>query len=194
MIIQIGFNKTGTSSLARYFKINGYKVIGNASVASRIHNNIIEKRLPFNGLDFDLAQDLENHKLGIYSYNYFREFHESYPQAKFILTTRSCEKWIASRLKHNGGRYVRRAMRNHSIANLSKLIDIWRKDFYSYHYSVTSYFEDKDCLFVHPLEALNVSKLVDFLGSSYSFKSTEYPTVLTGRSKTPISYDLSIPD
>ncbi len=194
MIIQLGFNKTGTSSLARYFKDSGYKVIGNASVASQIHSNIQEKNLPFMGLEFDLAQDLEDHKHGIYSYNYYREFHEAYPHAKFILTTRSCEKWIASRLKHNGGRYVRRAMRNYSIDNLKQLVDIWRKDFYIYHYNVTSYFEGKDCFFVHPLEALNIPNLIDFLGPGYTFKSTAYPTVLTGRSKAPISYDLSIKD
>jgi hypothetical protein len=53
-VIQIGFNKTGTTSLARFFKKNGYAVVG-GEVAIRVQKNIDKQRKPFKGIDFDLA-------------------------------------------------------------------------------------------------------------------------------------------
>ena len=61
-IIQIGFNKTGTSSLATFFKINGYKVIG-PLMAKTVDDNLKNGKKAFDGLTFDLSQDLENHSI-----------------------------------------------------------------------------------------------------------------------------------
>jgi|694.fasta_scaffold112905_6 hypothetical protein len=192
-VIQIGFNKTGTTSLARFFKKNGYAVVG-GEVAIRVQKNIDKQRKPFKGIDFDLAQDLENHRLGIYVYEQFELIHRHYPDAKFVLTTRSCEKWIKSRLSHNGGRYVRRALRRLELCDIKTLCDYWRHDFYTYHSKVINHFSGSGNLYIHALECLDISGLVDFLGPSFTFHDCSYPHSNQKRNKVPVSYSLEIED
>ena len=71
-VIQIGFNKTGTSSLGKFFAKNGYKTIGSRK-ADQIWANLQASRPAFDGLHFDLAQDFENHAKGIYISHYFKD-------------------------------------------------------------------------------------------------------------------------
>ena len=49
-VFQIGFNKTGTTSLARFFKNNGYNVAG-GEIAIKAHKNIQKQIDPFFKLD-----------------------------------------------------------------------------------------------------------------------------------------------
>ena len=192
-VFQIGFNKTGTTSLARFFKNNGYNVAG-GEIAIKAYKNIQKQRDPFFKVDFDLAQDIENHKLGIYIYEYFELIHNYYPDGKFILTTRSCEKWINSRLSHSGGRYVRRALRRLGLCDVDKLCDYWRRDYYHYHAKVIDYFSGCSNFYIHSLECIDVDQLVDFLGPKFNFEQRIYPHSNAKRVKMPISYDLSIKD
>lgn len=178
-VIQIGFNKTGTSSLGKFFAQNGYKTIGSRK-ADQIWCNLQESKPAFDGLTFDLAQDLENHSKGIYISNYFKDIYESYPDYLYILTTRSCEKWIKSRLRHHGGRYVRRAMKHTGIHDLERLCNYWRTEFYKYHLDVTQFFGNKQNFYVHSLETIDVAGLVKFLGNDFDFKNLTYPKVVTG--------------
>ena len=193
-VIQIGFNKTGTSSLAKFFKINGFNVLGHARCARKIIDNINNQQKPFHGLDFDLAQDLEDHKNNLYIQDYYQQIHQAHPDTKFVLTTRSCEKWIASRLQHNAGRYARRAMRNHGLTELNALIHRWREDFYQYHLDVTRYFKGSTNFYVLPLENIDTNGLIDFLGPAFKFSNTTYPKVQIKKIKGEPSYDLSIKD
>ena len=192
-VFQIGFNKTGTTSLARFFKTNGYKVAG-GEIAIKAHKNIQKQRDPFHKLEFDLAQDVENHKLGIYIYEHFELIHNHHPNAKFILTTRSCEKWIKSRLSHNGGRYVRRALRRLGLRDIAALCDVWRRDYYHYHTRVLNHFAGNPNFYIHSLECLNVEQLLDFLGPDFNFQQRIYPHSNSRKTKIPVSYDLSIED
>ena len=193
-VIQIGFNKTGTSSLAKFFKNNGFNVVGHSRYANKISENIHQGQPPFQGLDFDLAQDLEDHRNNLYIQDYYKEIDQSHPETKFILTTRSCEKWIESRLNHNAGRYARRAMRNHGITELNELIHRWREQFYQYHLDVTRYFKDSNNFYVLPLEKVDAQGLIDFLGNDFKFSQTNYPKVQIKKIKGVPQYDLSIPD
>ena len=189
-VIQIGFNKTGTSSLGKFFVKNKYRIIGSKS-ASHVWSNIQASRPAFEGLDFDLAQDLENHASGIYISNYFKQLHEAYPDDYYILTTRSCEKWIQSRLRHHGGQYVRRAMKHTGIEDLERLCDHWRAEFYQFHLDVTRFFEGKANFYVHSLEAMNVPALVQFLSKDFEFADLDYPRVITGGNAKP-NYSVSL--
>ena len=132
-VIQIGFNKTGTSSLGKLFKKNNYTV-GSVKFAKIIQLNIINKVAPYKGLEhIDLFQDVENHKKGIYIYENFECLYNNYPKAYFILTTRSCESWIKSRMRHKRGNYARIALKNKNLNSLEELRDAWRNEFYDYH-------------------------------------------------------------
>ena len=192
-VFQIGFNKTGTSSLARFFRKNGFKVAG-SEIVLPVHSNIQEQRDPFHDISFDLAQDLEDHKLGIYIYEYFEMINDYYPNGKFILTTRGCETWISSRLSHNGGRYVRRALRRLDLHDVDVLCDFWRREFYHYHAKVLEHFSGKSNFYIHSLETINVEKLLDFLEPDFIFKDRTYPHRNSKNIKKPISYNLSADD
>ena len=178
-VVQIGFNKTGTSSLGKFFAQNGYEIIGSRK-ADQVWSNLQASKPAFDGLNFDLAQDLENHSKTIYIINYFKNIYEAYPDYLYILTTRSCEKWIKSRLRHHGGRYVRRAMKHTGIDDLDQLCNHWRAEFYQYHLEVTHFFEHKRNFYVHSLETIDVPSLVMFLGNDFEFTNLIYPQVFTG--------------
>lgn len=94
-VFGIGFHKTGTTSLKRALRQLGYSVTGpdhvyDAKIAEKLHD--ITRKL---SRKFDAFQD--NPWPLVY-----REMDELYPDAKFILTFRSTEKWIASVTKHFG--------------------------------------------------------------------------------------------
>ncbi len=91
-------------------------------MAKTVDDNLKNGKKAFDGLTFDLSQDLENHSSGIYIWKEYKLLHNQYPNEKFILTTRSCEKWVNSRLKHRGGRYARIFMRRHNLKGLEALI------------------------------------------------------------------------
>ena len=193
-VLQIGFNKTGTSSLAKFFKINGFNVIGHSRSANKIIANIQNNQAPFHNLDFDLAQDLEDHKNNLYIQNYYQEIYNAHPDTKFILTTRSCEKWIDSRLNHNAGRYARRAMRNLDMTNLKDLVHHWREEFYQYHLDVTRYFKDSKNFYILALEKIDANDLIGFLGKEFHFSNANYPKLQIKKIKGPPHYDLSVED
>jgi len=188
-IIQIGFNKTGTSSLATFFKINGYKVIG-PLMAKTVDDNLKNGKKAFDGLTFDLSQDLENHSSGIYIWKEYKLLHNQYPNEKFILTTRSCEKWVNSRLKHRGGRYARIFMRRHNINGLDELIYEWKKEFYNYHGEVLNFFEGKSNFYINDLDNINTTSLIEFIGPAYEFEKKDYPIKNSNKSKKEPEFDL----
>ena len=184
-VIQIGFNKTGTSSLGKLFKKNNYTV-GSVKFAKIIQLNIINKVPPYKGLEhIDLFQDVENHKKGIYIYENFECLYNNYPESYFILTTRSCESWIKSRMRHKRGNYARIALKNKNLNSLEELRDAWRNEFYDYHLRVNSFFQNKSNFFTLSLENINFKALKDFLKEDYVFSQNSYPKVLTGMSKPP---------
>lgn len=192
-VVQIGFNKTGTTSLGRFFKQNGY-VVRSIGMVEKIKRNLQSGRHAFAGLPhFDLAQDLEDHGRGTYIYQHYEEIFHQYPGYYYILTTRSCEKWIASRLRHHGGRYVRRAMRHTGIFDLDKLCNYWREEFYDYHLRVTRFFCGRPNFYVHSLECINTESLARFLEKDFYFHNLEYPKIVTG-GKQEADYSLDNPD
>lgn len=189
-VIQLGFNKTGTSSLGKLFRSNNY-CVGSVKLANQIKQNIDRKIAPYSNLEHvDLFQDVENHKKGIYIYEHFEVIFENYPEAYYILTTRSCESWIKSRMLHKRGNYARIALEHKGISDLSELRDIWRKEFYAYHLKVSAFFSNRKNFFTLSLENINYNALQNFLKRDYTFKQRAYPRVLTGKADPPRSFNL----
>jgi len=184
-VIQLGFNKTGTSSLGKLFRSNNYSV-GSVKLANQIKQNIDRQIAPYTNLEnIDLFQDVENHKRGIYIYEHFEVIFKNYPEAYYILTTRSCESWIKSRMLHKQGNYARIALEHKGISCLSKLRDAWRLEFYEYHLKVNAFFKNKTNFFTLSLENINYKSLQNFLRKDYEFKQKAYPKVLTGKAAPP---------
>lgn len=99
----IGFHKTGTSSMGKAFQILGYRVCGNIKkgrdferVNMPTREYILSKAkelIP----RYDCFQDTP-------WFMFYRELYEMYPDAYFVLTVRSDEKWMKSVLGHFSGR------------------------------------------------------------------------------------------
>lgn len=93
----IGFQKTGTTSIGSALEILGYRVIGPVGV-DHPEISTIAKELAFEQIDkFDAFQDNPYPIL-------YKELDQSFPNSKFILTTRSRESWIKSVVNYFGGR------------------------------------------------------------------------------------------
>lgn len=96
-VFGIGFHKTGTTSLGQALGLLGYRVCGDVATADPL---IGERAIGFARQlteQFDAFQD--NPWPIIY-----RELDGWYPDAKFVLTLRDTEAWLASILKFFGER------------------------------------------------------------------------------------------
>ena len=140
--------------------------------------------------DVDLFQDMENHQKGIYIYNHFELIYSYCPQDYYVLTTRSCESWIRSRLLHNQGKYAKIALRHKSLNNLEELVHQWRVEFYDYHSKVINFFKGNQKFYVLPLEVYNFNAFKTFLARDFTFTNSSYPHVKTGRNETPAQNQL----
>ncbi len=94
-IFCVGFHKTGTTSLAAALTCLGYRVTGPNWIANpniRVEAlNLALSLVP----QYDAFQDNPWPIL-------FRELHQEFPHAKFILTTRPPDEWIRSVVQHFG--------------------------------------------------------------------------------------------
>jgi Sulfotransferase domain len=87
----IGFNKTGTTTLHRYFELAGL----NSS-----HDATYQKQTRTLGQD-ELRSYLDSHDAFTDGERAdYARLAELYPEAKFILNTRELKKWLESRIKH----------------------------------------------------------------------------------------------
>lgn len=96
-IFGIGFQKTGTKSLATALNFLGYRATGpNFAMGPDIRHKVHE--LAFGLVDrYDAFQDNPWPVL-------YRELDARFPESKFILTLRPTEKWIKSVVGHFGSK------------------------------------------------------------------------------------------
>jgi hypothetical protein len=99
MIFNIGFNKSGTTSLTEAMEILGYKSIhhrhGSDERVRKFINRNIEsgKRLLEGFEEYEFFSDFGGQK-------FFKELDKQYPNSKFILTCRDMDDWLDSRMRH----------------------------------------------------------------------------------------------
>ena len=98
-IFCIGRNKTGTTSLATFFKANGYKV-GNQEQAEQLIGDWVKRdftRIIEYCKTAEVFQDIPFSLPDTY-----KALDAAYPNSKFILTVRSsAEEWYHSRITHH---------------------------------------------------------------------------------------------
>jgi hypothetical protein len=69
----------------------------------------------------------------------FREILRDYPDTILILNFRDREEWIASRLKHGHGEFMRREMNARGLENQDDLVAQWRSEWDSHLASVRGF-------------------------------------------------------
>jgi len=182
-IFQIGFNKCGTLSIHDFLVENGIRSVHylKGELANKIFDNHKNGIDLLSGLDeFDAFSDMESLTSDKFQYvanDLFKELHQAYPNAIFILNTRNVESWIHSRLKHGGGTYLDRYR---CILDKPKagIIDFWRSQYEAHVDNVKGYFmQHPDAHFIHlALDKCEPDELGLFLsGAGIKLKTLTLP-------------------
>jgi len=156
-IYQIGFNKTATGSLSRFFTANNMKSVhyDGGKLSRTIQDNHAHNRPLLTGYeDVQCFSDIEHIGFGgemVYTAeDLFREFYEQDPEAVYILNIRPVDDWVASRTKHGQGGYMLRAGYFHKT-DAQGVQDVWRREYHEHIAAVKDFFKDKDNLIVFDL-------------------------------------------
>jgi hypothetical protein len=144
-VFQIGLNRCGTRTLHSFFARNGVPSIhwAEGTLALRILRNLLDGSAPVAGFEkYVFFSDMEasTDRFFVDAYKLFPFFHQHYPDAVFILNTRSCDAWLQSRFGHHKGEYVARHMRLLKLESEAALRESWVRDWDTHHSRVREYF------------------------------------------------------
>lgn len=181
LIVGVGFQKTGTSTLREALKILGYKVKDTSSRAL----------IPILKRDYaKILRMLENYDAVEDTpwYMIYKELDQFIPHSKFILTIREEESWYLSVKKHiNNLRSAQHEWiygRGKGLPKDDKenTIHVYRK----HNQEVIDYFKDRpnDLLIIDFTKGEHWEKLCPFLNKE--FPVTSFPHF--NKSKSPIAY------
>lgn len=146
----IGFNKTATTTLHRFFHKNGYPSVhwdNNRLAATMIENCLHDRRI-LTGYDkrYRVFSDMIAHTLRIRfeANSLFRILDTDYPGAYFIHNTRNMEEWLASRWNKPCGKYkctnVELEQRILNTTDPQEVVDTWKKERLDFEREVRAYF------------------------------------------------------
>ncbi|MBK1636243.1 sulfotransferase [Rhodovulum adriaticum] len=192
-VVQVGFNKCGTRSLARLFEGAGHKALHHkhrppfrkSQTAARIlRDNLAAGRPALAGIEgYTFYSDLIHVTPTEYfeGNTAFRQILRDYPGTILLLNLRDREAWIASRLRHGHGEFARRAMAALNLPDQDALVAKWRADWDTQIAALRSEMADRpDQLIEFDLDRDPVEKLVAAL-PAYGLNPADWGD--TGRSR-----------
>ena len=144
---QIGFNKCGTTFIARLFEMNGYPTVhwAEGALAEDIAWSKLAGIKPLQPwADTTVAfTDMESVRYLnmpiIEAFKEYRFLDESWPGSVFLLNTRNVEDWVISRYMHRGGSYARAYAQIRGVA-LPDLADLWAGEWEAHLAACRAYF------------------------------------------------------
>ncbi len=179
-VICIGFHKTGTTSLSDAMNMLGFPIAHGSKIFNKVCGRkydhelmgYIEKNKPFRNEVFAaLCEGVEN-SYGIQdspSVFFYKDFHQTYPDAKFIFTTRDETEWLKSlkgfvRDKSNA---LRRYMYN--VPSITGHEDVFLSTYRHYTTEILSHFDGNPNFRSFDLNQgeLNWENLLEFLGEAF---------------------------
>ncbi len=172
-IVQIGFNRAGTSSIADFLRRAGFAVVDHRFDLGRykgqfaalvIEENIREKRAPLFGLDaWNGFTDLEylDEKKSVYAQYWFREIAHAHPETKFILNLRYKEDWLKSR--RNFGGYLKTCAKALAVPE-AEVTRIWSAQ-WDAHIEAVKHDIPSDRLLILDIDSPDERALNRFVGS-----------------------------
>lgn len=163
---QIGFHKCGTTSISRFFHMNGFSCIDfdDGRIARRMKENLDTGTYILSGYDeYDVFTDMisMDGKLLIEGYKFFRELYEQVDGAMFILNVRDRDIWIRSRVNWRHAADHFKAY--YGISETSDLIARWERD-WDEHLKAVQDFLPSECLLVFNIETDSPLRLCEFAG------------------------------
>lgn len=144
---QIGFNKCGTTFIARLFAMNGHPSVHweEGALAEDIAWSKLTGITPLQPwADKTVAfTDMESVRYlnmpVVQAFKEFRFLDESYPGSIFLLNTRRTEDWVVSRYRHRGGSYARAYAQIRGMA-VADLADLWAAEWDAHLADCRAYF------------------------------------------------------
>jgi hypothetical protein len=195
-VFVIGFNKTGTTSIHKYFNDNGYKSLHHyipRDLAKRLNAYYIDdvmvvnvkngKKLLHNIDNYNCYSDFTKHlgnkhknveTLGQLDPSDFYKFLDlQYPNSYFILNIRDKEKWIQSRNKHRTGSIINQATR-YTGSSVEEINNWWTKQYEVHIKDVEYYFKNKANLLVFNIDSDSPEKINNFLSKYYKLDAKKW--------------------
>ena len=144
---QIGYNRCGTTFIARLFRLNGIPAAHweEGALAEDIAYAKLAGRVPLERWTDRIVAftDMESVRyVNMPVVEAFKEYaflDRSFPGAVFLLNTRRVEDWIASRYLHRGGSYARTYARIRGVAP-ADLADLWAAEWEEHLAGVRAHF------------------------------------------------------
>lgn len=172
----IGFNRCATKSFHYLFQNSGYKSFhydvgapSRANLAQQMKANM-ERYYPIlNGIDqAQVYSDMVYHRDDDYieGIDYYKQLFIEYPDAYFILQTRSLSSWINSRLSNKKGDYALRCKRALNMSQ-EQLTMKWTNDYIEHHKKAREFFTYPDKLLEYNIETDTIDKLISYVSPDF---------------------------
>lgn len=157
-IFVIGFNKSGTSSIAKFFAQCNIPTIHHDSgkIAETMRSNMRTGEKLLTGYpDYTVYADIENvihateqDKEPFFGYEHFDKLYKQYPESKFILNYRDINDWLLSRCRHglneaffSGQRksYLNQFVKYYDT-DVYSIIQMWQEHYHTHIKNVRTFF------------------------------------------------------
>lgn len=166
-VFVIGFQKTGTTSLETALETLGYRVYGGDKNLMKFEKEDLKNYILKVMSDWDAAQDMPWPL-------FYKELHELYPNAKFILTYRESEKWIKSVVQYFASIRIPLHQKIYNVPCAEGYEETYLKTYNDFNASVQEYFNNnKNLLLMKMGEDFNYKTLCEFL--QVEIPSEEFP-------------------
>lgn len=178
-IFVIGFQKTGTTSLEDALRYLGFTVYGGDKNLQKFNNSEDLKVYIEHVLEkWDCVQDMPWPI-------YYKELHEIYPNAKFILTYRETDKWIKSVVRYFGSIRIPMMRKIYKVPCAEGHENIYRIVYEKHNKEVMEYFNgNSNFLIMNQNFNFNYRILCEFLEIE---NCPEIPFPHSRRNKTGLS-------
>ncbi len=177
-VFQIGFSKCGTTTLAKFFNMNGVSAVHQdyGNLPKSIYDNyrkglsLISPRYDKYHVYTDMEVMGEVPQLNI-GMMLFKELDKQYPGSKFILNTRNKMAWLKSKSLHRTGSNKSSLLElTAQLLNISQaeVLAKWSAEWDAHHIAVIEYFKNRpNDLLVFDIEQDNPKKLTEFLKDNF---------------------------
>lgn len=191
-IFVIGLNKSGTTTLHRFFESNGLKSAHwdhrGINIAATVALNLSKGRPALSSIDqFHAYSDMCFHTnvAWIEGAEFFKQFEAEYPDAYFIFNYRDVEKFLKSRSQHP--EELQRAMAYWNCS-AQEVLAIWREYFHKHKAKVLSHFQNNPRFLAFDIEKDDPQAIVDLLRPDYTLDARKYrPFKVTAEKRRMVS-------
>lgn len=178
-VFNIGFHKTGTTSLTAFVRRYGYRVLHSVAYSMEsLGLGAQDDDEEEGGSPADVSAMIAHERLDalVRQYDYFSDnpwpllyerLDRLYPGSRFILTRRDADDWVRSLVRHCGDQSTRMRKLIYGYGNPRNHARVYERIYVAHNENVLSYFDGRDDFLLLDLEednAVIAERVCDFLG------------------------------